>query len=176
MIMMDDTGHVFHAETFSKILSAGIRVGYIVYPAELESEVNLCIGNMGGCSGPTLEMVSRFMKNESIEEQCHIAATYYQGKLEKALAALDKYMPEGCDWTKPEGGMFIWLEVPEAIDVEEFGYYLMEECKVAIVPSSGFSPNHATKGHGFRMCFSVVPDEDIEPAIKIIADEIKKKL
>ena len=175
LMKMDDDGRVVHAESFSKILSAGIRMGFVVGAAPVIEKMGLAIGNFGGVSGPTEEMVGLFLKNEDIDAQCKKAAAYYEKRLEKAMAVFEANIPEGCSYTKPEGGMFIWVEGPEAMDSMKFALELVDEAHVGVVPSVGFAAEpDVNPGHGLRCCFSVVPEEAIEPSIVAICDKLKR--
>ena len=176
MIKLDTEGRVVHAETFSKTLSSGIRVGFLLYDEKLAVPLMFCLGNNGGCSGPTEQMVGEFLANEDFPAQIKVPTAYYQAKLEVALKALEDHMPEGVKWTKPEGGMFIWVECPEKVDTEKLCFDLIERKHVGMVPSSGFSPDGVNKGHGFRLCISISPTDKIDGAIASIAELIQEQL
>ena len=174
--MPEENGRVIHAETFSKILSSGIRVGFLVFNLELYMPLMMAFGNMCDCSGPTEEMVGLFMRNEDIWAQCKVAAEYYAVRLQAAMDAMEEYLPEGCSWTKPEGGMFIWVECPDCVDTTKLAFDLIDEKRIGVVPSAGFSPDPEVTGHGFRLCVSTVEPEQLGPAMKDIAELIQRHI
>jgi DNA-binding transcriptional MocR family regulator len=91
------------------------------------------------------------------------------------LAALEKYMPSGTSWTKPEGGMFIWVTLPEGMDGAKLLARSLESAKVAFVPGQAFFAD-GSGANTFRVSFSCANDQMIDEGIsrlgRLIASEI----
>jgi len=90
------------------------------------------------------------------------------------LAALEKYMPDGVSWNKPEGGMFIWMNLPAHIDTKDLVWKALE-AGVAFAPAQDFSP-HETPASTLRLCYSWLAQKKIEPGIEILAGVIRQAL
>ena len=91
------------------------------------------------------------------------------------LAALDKYFPDKFNWSRPEGGMFIWAEGPEGSDMEAL-YWKAVEKKVAYVPWKYF---YTSSGDGIgtmRLNFTMTDAETIDQAVRIISEVIKREM
>ena len=176
LVNMDPDKRVVHAETFSKYLSSGIRFGFLLYPKAIDDPIVYAFGNAGGPSGPTTEMVALFMQNEDFPAQVRSAAEYYKNQCAVATAALDKYLPEGCTRTNPEGGMFVWVTCPDSVDTEELCWDLIKRKHVGMVPSSCFAPDPDKPGHGFRISYSIASPEELEKGIAAIGELLKERI
>ena len=172
---IDTDGRVVHAETFSKILSSGMRIGFIVYNKAIHTQMLYAFGNTGLVSGPTQQMVAEFLKSEDINAQVKLNSEYYGRKCKVALDSLDKYLPPFCKRTNPEGGMFVWVTCPDSIDTYKLCFDLIDNDSVGIVPSVAFASDPKTNpGHGFRLCYSFASIEHIEEGIKRLGARLKK--
>jgi len=91
------------------------------------------------------------------------------------LDALVEFWPEGCRWTHPQGGLFLWAQVPESIDTKEFLQDALAE-KVAYVPGVDFYPNRDGGQNAMRLNFSYCSPEKIVEGIRRLGVALKKKL
>jgi DNA-binding transcriptional MocR family regulator len=91
-------------------------------------------------------------------------AKVYKHRRDRMLEALAKYMPEGTSWTKPEGGMFIWVTVPEGMDGAQLLASSIETEKVAFVPGKAFFAD-ASGANTLRLSYSCANDEMIDEGI-----------
>ena len=99
----------------------------------------------------------------------------YRPKQEAMLSALDKYFPDNFNWSRPEGGMFIWAEGPESFDMETL-YWKAVEKKVAYVPGKYF---YTSRGEGIgtmRLNFTMADEDTIERAVSTLAEVIKQEM
>ena len=163
--------------TLSKILSPGMRLGYICgNPALLDSIAEL--KQSVDMHTPTLTQLvaAQLLKSGQIEEHLPRVRKIYRERGTCMLECLEKYMPKdsGISWTKVEGGMFIWVTLPESIDTTA----MMSEAvaaKVSYVPGEAcyaFGDDH----RHMRMSFVTVPEERIDLGIKTLAELIKRHL
>ena len=91
------------------------------------------------------------------------------------LAALDQYFPENFNWSRPEGGMFIWAEGPENSDMEAL-YWKAVEKKVAYVPGKYFYTSRGEGNGTMRLNFTMADEETINLAVSTLAEVIKREM
>jgi 2-aminoadipate transaminase len=174
---MDKRGYAFSVHTFSKIFSPGPRLGWIVAnPAIMDKLVmakqpaDLCTSSF------TQAIVFEFLNRGLLKPHIEKAVNHYRKKQKTMLEALDKYMPKdvGIDWTHPEGGLFLWMYLPEHMDADALFPKAVEK-KVAYVMGSAFHFDRSGK-NSLRLNFSYPSEEQIEEGIKRLADLFKDEL
>jgi DNA-binding transcriptional MocR family regulator len=164
--------------TFSKILAPGLRIGIIISNKEV---IRKCVVAKQGADlcGPaiTQKIAGHFLHENDIEKQLEMIIKLYKEKKDIMLDALDKYLGdvEGVSWTKPQGGLFLWVRLPENIDSGEMFKEAVEKYKVAYILGSAFYFNGEGK-NTMRLCFALPPKEIIPEGIKRLAELIKSKL
>lgn len=175
LVNMDPDKRVVYAGTFSKYLSPGVRMGFLLFPKEIKDPIVYAFGNIGGPSVTTEGMVAELLKNEDFPAMIRKTAEYYHGQCKVCLDALDQYLPEGYTRTSPEGGMFVWVTCPDSVDTLDLCYALIKEKHVGMIPSAPFSPDPDKPGHGFRICYSQASPEDMVEGIKKIGELLREK-
>ncbi len=144
--------------SFSKTLSPGLRVGWVCAAQDVINKLVL-IKQASDLHSPTLnQMAVHRVVQSGFNEQIETIKTCYKGKRDVMLEALSLYMPEGVQWTVPEGGMFVWLTLPRSIDGVKLLEKSVREQKVAFVPGNAFHPD-GTGTNTMRLNFSR-PDKD----------------
>lgn len=172
---MDEDGLVVYAGTFSKILSSGIRLGYLIAPSALIGK--LVVAKQ--CADVHTSMLPQLLALRFLE-QCDIAAhirklsKVYDRKCNLMLGEMDKLFPKSVTYTRPQGGLFIWATLPDGMDSTEFATRLIKEKKIAIVPGSAFSVRDGEKSSAFRLNFSTPSEENIVRGITVIADMLRE--
>jgi 2-aminoadipate transaminase len=175
LLELDKIGIVIELRTFSKILAPGLRLGWIVADKEVTKKVSLAKQAADLCSpSSTQYIVDKFIRDGHLNNYLERVRKNYKIKLDSMLGALEKYFPEETTWTKPQGGMFVWAEVPEYIDTDQLFKEALEE-KVAYVIGSAFYPYGEDKHH-MRLNFSLNTPEKIEEGIKRLGNLLKKKI
>lgn len=170
---MDSDGRVVYCGSFSKILSAGIRVGTLTANKELVSKIVVAKQVEDVHTNVFFQMVChKFMAECDLERHIEKIRGLYRHKAEVMLLALDKYMPKDVAFTRPEGGIFLWCSLPEGYDLGEF-ISLCSEKNVFVVPGTAFLPDESEPTRSFRLNYSMPSDEEIENGIKIIAEIIE---
>lgn len=172
---MDDEGRVIYMSTFSKILSPGFRIGWII--AEEDAIDKYVLAKQAADLCPpvlpqyiTLEALRRKLILKVIEEW----KPKYREKRDAMLEALAKYMPEGTTWTRPVGGFFVLVTFPEGIDSKR----LLEKALdrgVAFVPGKSFFVD-GSGGNTARLNFSYPSLEEIEEGVKILGEVVSEEL
>lgn len=160
--------NVIYMGSFSKILAPGLRIGWALVPGHLFRRFYLAAEAVSLCPATLNQMlISEYLKGHDWRGQIDEYRTLYASRCEAMLGALDEFMPEGVQYTRPEGGFFIWVTLPEGID----SYALLAEgiaAGVVFIPGAAFSP-HDAPSHRLRLAFSAVPEEKIREGVKRLA-------
>ncbi|HVX45251.1 MAG TPA: PLP-dependent aminotransferase family protein [Mycobacteriales bacterium] len=166
---------VIYLGSFSKTFSAGVRVGWALAPPAVrqklvllsEAEV-LCPPNL------TQFAVAEYLDTQPWREQIKVFRELYRERRDTTLSALDALMPEGCTWTHPDGGFYVWLTLPEGLDSK-----LMQpraiQSRVAYVPGIGFYAD----GNGrrdMRLSYCFPSPERIREGVRRLAGVIEEEL
>ncbi|MCK5056147.1 MAG: PLP-dependent aminotransferase family protein [Candidatus Aminicenantes bacterium] len=162
--------------TFSKILLPGFRLGWMVGPESLVQKAVIAKQAVDLCAPPFNQAVfAEFMKKGLLEKQVAKIITAYREKRDFMLAKLDRYMPdlEGLKWTRPQGGLFLWLTLPGHMDTTEMFTDALEK-NVAYVIGSAFDPEGKER-NTMRLNFSFASKEQIDQGIKRLAEVIKNR-
>jgi 2-aminoadipate transaminase len=171
----DNQGNVIGIYTFSKILCPGIRVGFNIGPAEVISKFSFIKGANVLCT-PKLnqDICTAFLTEYDLDAHFKKAVAFYTKKLSFFLEALEKNFPDdlGVTWTRPEGGLFLWITVPEHINTLDLFYAAIEE-KVAFVPGEVFYPEAFRKYNTMRVNFSYPTEEQIIAGVRRLSTAIK---
>lgn len=174
---MDKRGYAFSVHTFSKIFSPGPRLGWIVANPAIMDKLVMAKQPADLCTSSFTQAILFEYLNRGLLKP-HIAKTveHYQKKQEAMLQALDKYMPKdsGIDWTHPEGGLFLWVCLPEHMDADALFPKAVEK-KVAYVMGSAFHFDRSGK-NSLRLNFSYPSEEQIDEGIKRLAELFKEEL
>ncbi len=169
---MDKKGHVIYAGTFSKILSPGLRVGYMIATKMMISKATVALQTSTVHTNIWAQMVAyRFVTEVDLEEHFQKLREIYKNKCSLMLNSLKFAMPRSIDFTEPEGGLFIWGTLPCG-DMNAFCKAAVEN-KVAVVPGNAFSVDERKPSLSFRLNFSTPTDEQIEQGVEILAKVAK---
>jgi 2-aminoadipate transaminase len=172
----NDRHTVTLVKSFSKILGPGIRMGYMISD---ERTISHCCSWMQKTT-VTVDCVSqravaRFIAAGKLEPQITRIRDYYRPQLQAMLDALQKFMPANVSWTRPEGGMFLWMEVPEKINTDEV-FVKARELKVAYLPGSKFYPSGSEHYNTMRLNFSYPTVEQIWIGVERLAGLITQAI
>ncbi len=160
--------HVIYMGSFSKILAPGLRIGWAVVPSHLFRRFYLAAEAVTLCPATFNQMlISKYLQGHDWRRQIQTYRELYAARCAAMLEALDEYMPETVSYTRPEGGFFIWVTLPEGIDT----YQLLAKgiaAGVVFIPGAAFSPSD-TPSNQLRLAFSAVPEEKIREGVKRLA-------
>ena len=175
LVTMDEIGNVIALRTFSKILAPGLRLGWIITNEEVIQKLVLAKQASDLCSPSATQYIAdAFIRQGHMNNYLDLVRKTYKEKKDVMLASLEKYFPKGTSWTKPEGGMFVWVTVPEYINTDELFNKAIEE-KVAYVIGSAFYP-HGEDKHHIRLNFTLPSKEQIDEGIKRLGKLLKKEI
>lgn len=172
----DDAGIVVYCGSFSKILSAGMRVGFLSAPEAIFQKIVVAKQVEDVHTNQFFQMLcAEFTEKYGLDEHIDSVRAIYRDKCALMLGELEKKMPDCVSFTRPEGGLFVWLTLPESIDLQVFVKKALER-KVAVVPGTAFSPAESEISHSFRITYSTPTCEQIVRGIDILAEIIKEML
>ena len=163
--------------TFSKILLPGFRLGWMIGPKELIKKAVMAKQSTDICPPPFNQAIfAEFIKRGLLEKQIQKIIVAYKEKRDYMLDRLETYMADikGLKWTKPSGGLFLWLTLPDPLDATEMFVNAVEK-KVAYVVGSAFDPD-GTDRRTMRLNFSYASLEEIDKGIQRLAEVIKEKM
>lgn len=163
---------VLRIGSFSKIVAPGLRLGWLfAAPEHIQRCVNCGTSQMGGGANPfTAHIVAEYCRAGHLEPQIARLRQVYRHRRDVTLAALERHMSPGVTWTRPRGGFFIWLTLPEGMNVER----LREAARqrgVLFVPGTGFFVGGGGE-RNLRLAFSFVPPDEIERGVAVLAQAI----
>ena len=166
-------GNVITLGTFSKIFMPGFRMGWVLaHPMVIDNFVK-AKQSTDLCTSAFLQKITvKFFQKNYFVANVKKIVDMYRGKLEAMLGAFEKYMPEGVTWTRPEGGLFLFLTLPEGYDAEEL-FQIAIEKNVAFVLGTVFFVNGGGK-NTMRINFSYMSEEMNIEGVKRLADAIKE--
>lgn len=170
-------GNVIGLYTFSKIFCPGMRVGFNIGNEEVIQKMTyIKEGNILNTPKYNQDLCTAFLQDMDYDEHIRKSVKYYSTKLNGFLQTLEKYFPPemGVTWTKPQGGLFLWVSLPEQINTDDLFFEALKY-KVAFVPGSQFfGENHAR--NNMRVNFSFSSQEQLTEAVKRLSKCIKDQL
>ena len=159
--------------TTSKTFFPGVRLGWAVGPAEISAQLVNAKQNTDQCAGALGQrLFEEYVRRGWIEEQLAQSRALYRRKSERMLAALEQRMPAGTTWTRPQGGFFSWLTLPEDVDSDDLARRAVEH-GVGIVPGGLFFTDGTGTGK-VRLSFSMVDEERIDEGIERLASLVRR--
>lgn len=161
-----DPDRVILIDTFSKIFNPGMRLGWVTAPRELIAPLIAAKQGQDQCASTLAQYIClAFAERGLIERQLGMAVPLYRRKRDTMCLALEAHMPRGCTWTRPQGGFYLWLTLPEHLDSEALLPRAIADEKLAYVPGPAFF--HDGTGHRhMRLCYSYVDQARIDDGIQ----------
>ncbi len=166
---------VVHLGSFSKVLAPGLRLGYIVAPRAIIDKL-VQIKQATDLHSNTLAQMAVYeaIKDGFIQQHLPAVRDLYQQQCQYMLDAMEEHFPKEAVWTRPEGGMFIWVTLPEGIDSEQLLLKAIDE-HVAFVPGTPFYATADGKPNTLRLSFVTVSEDRIREGIAILGRLIREQ-
>ncbi len=163
-----DPDRVIHLGSFSKIFAPGFRLGWAIAHPDVLDKIYVCKQSLDLCP-PIMDqyVAAEFLSSGRLDANLEKSIALYKAKRDHLLALLEKYMPSGVRWTHPEGGLFLFLTMPEDFDAVAF-YDRALDAGVAYVAGEFFHPDGSGK-NTMRMNFSFMTSERMTEGVKILA-------
>lgn len=169
-----DPDVVIHLGSFSKIFAPGFRLGWAIAHPDILDKIYVCKQSLDLCP-PVFDqyVAAEFLKSGRLDANLKKSIELYKGKRDLLLSLLEQYMPEGVRWTHPEGGLFLFLTMPEGFDAVRF-YDTALDAGVAYVAGEFFHPDGSGK-NTLRMNFSFMTHQRITEGVKLLAEILRKQ-
>lgn len=171
---MDTDNRVIYAGSYSKTLSAGLRVGFLYGPKQAIEAIQALKNNSDGQMPlVTQRVVSRLLDVLDYDAQIQHVAKVYKEKADLMMATFREHGSDKVHFVEPTGGMFLWMTMPEGVDCDAFFEACMEH-KVGIVPGAAFAADGVPAGQSFRFSFTYPSKEDIVKGMTIVGQLTKE--
>ena len=159
--------------TFSKTFVPGFRLGWVIAPKEIVQKYNLAKQSADLCS-PVFDqyVAAKYLEKGYFEKNLEKTIELYRGKRDVMLASLEKYMPEGVTWTKPDGGLFLFITLPEGYDAKELFQMAIDQNVAFVIGEAFFCDGTGT--NTLRLNFSFMDDAKIDEGIKRLSVAIRE--
>jgi 2-aminoadipate transaminase len=172
---LDHTHNVITLFTFSKTLAPGLRLGYILAHEDIIQKMTILKQSLDLCTSSLNQLLAaEFLKEGLFRNHVQGIVDLYRSRKDAMLQALEHYMPEGVTWTKPEGGLFLWVRLPAHMNADELFYEAIKE-NVAYVIGSAFHCDDSGQ-NTMRLNFSYPSVEQIDEGIKRLAKVIEANI
>jgi len=161
--------------SFSKIFAPGFRLGWILGPEPLLEQIYVCKQCLDLCP-PVLDqyLALEFLESGALDRNLQHTIAEYRRRRDLMVSLLERYMPRGVSWTYPEGGLFLWLTLPEGIDTVAL-YDKALSAGVAYVAGSFFYTDGSHR-NTMRLNFSFIEESKMEPGIQLLSRLLSESL
>jgi 2-aminoadipate transaminase len=164
--------NVIYMGTFSKTIAPGIRTGWTVAPSAVH-RLLLANREVADISNDRITMRTVYeTANNFLTEHVQGTLGTYRSRRDAMLTALEQEMPDGVSWSRPDGGFFVWIEVPASIDTGELATAAADN-GVIYFPGKWFFPNE-DQHHTLRLSFSTVPEDRIAEGVRRLGETIRQ--
>ncbi|MEO7021516.1 MAG: PLP-dependent aminotransferase family protein [Ktedonobacteraceae bacterium] len=164
---------VFSIGSFSKTLAPGLRLGWLLGSEEAIQHCATCgTTQMGGGANPFIaHMIAEYCRSGAWEQHIVHLQSLYTMRRDRALSALERFMPADVAWTHPAGGFFIWLRLPEQVFAQQVKHLAFQQ-GVLLAAGDGFFVHPADGAHYLRLAYSCAALSEIDAGIRILAQVI----
>jgi 2-aminoadipate transaminase len=175
MYQLDKSGRVITLCTFSKILSPGFRVGWVIGNPEILDKIAMAKQTADLCTSSFVQkIIARYIEKGLLEKNLKKTIALYSERRDFMISCFRKYMPEKVSWTEPEGGLFLFVTLPGNMDADRI-FTLALEKNVAFVCGSSFFCNGSGR-NTMRINFSYSGLPDIEEGVRRLSSVIREQL
>lgn len=165
---LDREGIVLHVGTFSKILAPGLRLGWLLVPKALYRTLVLAKQPSDLHTATLPQMVAwQLARDGFLERHIGRVRAFYRERRDALLEALDRQLPAGVRVTRPNGGLFVWAELPLGCDTDQLLLRALRE-RVAFVPGGGFFVD-GSGANTMRLTFATAPPDDLREGVRRLA-------
>ena len=169
------TDNIISLFTFSKTFAPGLRLGIILAHPQIIKKMEILKQSLDLCTSSLNQLIAaEFLRSGFFEKHIEVVKKDYRIKKNAMVGALEKYMPEGVTWTNPEGGLFLWVRLPENMSADDMFQDALKE-NVAYVIGSAFHSDGSGK-NTMRLNFSFATPDQIVEGIKRLSSAVKKRL
>ncbi|MGE5289947.1 MAG: PLP-dependent aminotransferase family protein [Micromonosporaceae bacterium] len=171
----DDPEGVVYLGTFSKTFAAGVRVGWAAAPPAVRDKLVLASESAVLCQSSLAQLLVReYLCTQPWREQIKVFRELYQQRRDTMLNALDALMPAGCHWTRPAGGFYTWVRLPDGLNAKAMLPRAVSS-RVAYVPGTGFYADGQGAQH-MRLSYCFPEPERIKEGVRRLAGVIEAEI
>lgn len=169
-----DPDRVIHLGSFSKIFAPGFRLGWAIAHPDILDKIYVCKQSLDLCP-PIFDqyVAAEFLSSGRLDENLARTVRLYKGKRDLLLSLLQEHMPEGVSWTRPEGGLFLFLTMSKGFDAVKF-YDKALSAGVAYVAGEFFHPDRGGK-NTIRLNFSFMSQDRMTEGVRLLADLLRSE-
>ena len=173
---LDKTGHVIFIGSYSKIISPGIRVGFAVVNKKISSKMTVAKQVQDiHTNSFFMILVAKYLEKYDIDTHIKKCCDVYVEKRDRMLSGLEMHMPDSVSFTRPDGGLYVWCEMPAGYSGTELCDYIGRR-GVAVIPGYCLDVAEDRENPGFRLNFSVPSLRQIDRGIELIGDSVREYL
>ncbi len=171
---MDDEGIVAYTGSFSKVLSAGMRVGFLCAHKDLIQKVAVVKQTNDVHTNQFFQMLcSKFIEKYGLDDHIKGICDLYRDNCHTMIEQMEKNFPDCVHFTRPDGGLFLWCTCPEGTDMTSLiGEFVKND--IAVVPGATFLPDLSKKSFSFRMNYSMPTKEQIIKGVGVLGEVLNK--
>ena len=170
-----DSDFVLYTGTFSKILSPGVRIGWLVAPAPVLRQLVLGKGSADLCSSSISQyFIAEYFQAGPWIDYVRSLSELYRRRRDVMLDALAEHFPREATWTHPQGGLFVWATLPDYIDTTDLLARAIEE-RVAFVPGRAAYVD-GRGGSSMRLNFSGVSEDEIREGMRRLGEVVREQV
>jgi 2-aminoadipate transaminase len=172
----DDEDRVIYMSTFSKILSPGLRVGWVVAHEDILRKLVIAKQSADVCTNVLGQKIAHgYIERGYIDPQIEKIKKSYSKKMDLMLSGMDEFMPEGIKWTKPDGGMFLWVDLPDWMDSSELLKKALKK-RVAFVTGKAFFADPKDGTTSMRLNFTHPSDQLITEGLRRLGSVMNQEM
>lgn len=179
-LSMDTDGRVLRFDSFSKLLSSGLRIGYVTGPKPLIQRIALhkqvSILHAPSMSQVLVSELLRTWGEEGFYKHAESVQEFYRKQRDSMLEAAERHLTGLCEWAVPTGGMFLWLKVPGVIDTWDMILERALKKNVILVPGKAFMCDPSASCQYMRAAFSVITPEKMDKGLMNLAELIREEI
>lgn len=178
-LSLDTEGRVIRFDSMSKVLSSGLRLGWLTGPKALVKNIELHVQSSflhsSTLSQVLLQNVFQIWGVEGLLSQFESVRAYYRARRDFTLASMDRHLKGICEWTVPTGGMFVWIKVKGVSDVYDMLMTRGPKKNITFVPGHAFMADPTEACNYIRASFSKASLKQIDKAMKLLAELIREE-
>jgi 2-aminoadipate transaminase len=172
----DDENRVIYMSSFSKILAPGLRIGWVVADTEILKKLVIAKQSADVCANVLGQRIAHeYIVRGHVDVHVEKIKSIYSRKMSTMLSGMDEMMPEGISWTRPEGGMFLWVTLPEGMDSAELLKKALKK-RVAFVTGKAFYVDPKDGSSTLRLNFTHPSDDMITEGLRRLGSVLNQEI